>query len=125
MESLPSFNKNAKYVFCVIDVFTKYVWVKSLNDKKDETVLNAFIKTVNECNHKPNKLWVDQEREFYNNPIQEWLDNNGILMYSTHNKGKSVITEKFIKTLKAKIYKKMTANGSKSYLLYLNKVEDQ
>ena len=46
-------------------------------------------------------------------------------MYSTHNKGKSVITEKFIKTLKAKIYKKMTANGSKSYLLYLNKVEDQ
>ena len=46
-------------------------------------------------------------------------------MYSTHNEGKSVIAEKFIKTLKAKIYKKMTANDSKSYLSYLNKVVDQ
>ena len=37
--------------------------------------------------------------------MQEWLDNNGVLMYSTHNEGKSVIAERFIKTLKAKIYK--------------------
>ena len=46
-------------------------------------------------------------------------------MYSKHNKGKSVIAERFIKTLKAKIYKKTTANNSKSYLLYLNKLVDQ
>ena len=38
--------------------------------------------------------------------MQEWLDNNGILMYSTHNEGKSVIVERLLKTLKAKIYKK-------------------
>ena len=31
--------------------------------------------------------------------MQEWLDNNDISIYSTHNEGKSVITEKFIKTL--------------------------
>ena len=54
-----------------------------------------------------------------------WLDNNDILMYSTHNEGKSLIAEKFIKTLKSKIYKKMTANDSKSYLPYLNKLVDQ
>ena len=46
-------------------------------------------------------------------------------MYSTHDEGKSVIAERFIKTLKAKIYKKMTANDSKSYLSYLNKLVDQ
>ena len=46
-------------------------------------------------------------------------------MYSTHNEGKSVIAEKFIKTLKAKDYKKTTANDSKSYLSYLNKLADQ
>ena len=46
-------------------------------------------------------------------------------MYSTHNEGKSVIAERFIKTLKAKIYKKMTANDSKSYLRYLNRLVDQ
>ena len=46
-------------------------------------------------------------------------------MYSTHNEGTSVIAERFIKTLKAKIYKEMTANDSKSYLRYLNKLIDQ
>ena len=46
-------------------------------------------------------------------------------MYLTHNKGKLVIAERFLKTLKTKIYKKMTANGSKSYLSYLNKVVDE
>ena len=44
--------------------------------------------------------------------MQEWLRNNDILMYSTHNEVKTVITERFIKTLKGKVYKKMTANDS-------------
>ena len=118
MGSLSSNNKNVKYLLCVVDVFTKYAWAKPLKDKKGKTVLNAFIKIVNESNCKPNKLWVDQGREFYNKLMQEWLDNNNILMYSTHNEGKSVMAERFIKTLKDKIYKKMTANDSKSYLSY-------
>ena len=75
MESLSSKNKNVKYLLCVIDVFTKYAWVKPLKDK-GETVFNAFIEIVNESNHKPNKLWVDQGKEFYNKLMQEWLDNN-------------------------------------------------
>ena len=104
--------------------FPKYTWVKPLKDKKGKTVLHAFIEIVNESNRKPNKLWVDQGREFYNKLMQEWLDNN-ILMYSTHNEGKSVIAERFIKTLKSKIYKKMTANDNKSYLPYLNKLVDK
>ena len=45
-------------------------------------------------------------------------------MYSTHNEDKSVITDRFTKTLKIKVYK-MTANDSKSYLNYLNKLVDQ
>ena len=57
--------------------------------------------------------------------MNEWLDSNDILMYSTHNEGKSVTVERFIKTLKPKIYKKMTANDSKSNLPYLNKLVNQ
>ena len=57
--------------------------------------------------------------------MKEWLDNNDILMYSTHNEGKSVIVERFIKTLKAKIYKKLKAIDSKSYLSCLNKLVDE
>ena len=52
---------------------------------------------------KRNKLWADKRRKFYNKLMKELLDNNNILMYSTHKEGKSVITGRFIKTLKAKI----------------------
>ena len=52
---------------------------------------------------KRNKLWADKRRKFYNKLMKKLLDNNDILMYSTHKEGKSVITGRFIKTLKAKI----------------------
>ena len=121
--SLSSQNKSFNYLLSVIDIFTKYTWVKTLKDKTGKTVLNAFIEIVNDSNHKPSKLWVDQGRELYNQLMQEWLDNN-ILMRSAYNEGKSVIAERFIKTLKAKIYKKMTVDDSRSYLKYLNKIVD-
>ena len=105
MESFSSKNKNIRYLLCVINFFTKYAWIKSLIDEKGKTVLNVFIKIVNKFNCKPNEIWVDQGREFYNKLMQEWLENNVVLMYSTHTEGKLVIAERFIKTLKAKIYK--------------------
>ena len=95
MESQSSKNENIKYLLCMVHIFTKYAWVKLLKAEKGKTVLNAVIEIVSESNHNPNNLWVDQEREFYNKLMQEWLDNNDILMYSTHNEGKSVITETF------------------------------
>ena len=49
-----------------------------MKEKKGKIVLNAFIETVSESNPKPNKLWVDQKREFYNKLRQECLDNNDI-----------------------------------------------
>ena len=58
---------------------------------------------VNTSNCKLNKLWVGQGREFYNKLINELLDNNDILMYSTYNEGKLVIAKRFVKV---KIYKK-------------------
>ena len=60
MGSLSSKNKNIGYLLFVIDIFTKCARVKPLKDKKDKTVLNAFIEILNESNRKPNKLWVDQ-----------------------------------------------------------------
>ena len=98
--------------------FTKYAWVKPLKDEKGKRVLNAFTEVVNESNLKSNKLEVNQGRDYnkfnYNKLMQEWLYNNNILMYSTHNEGNSIITESVIKILKPKVYTKMTANDSRS-----------
>ena len=76
MESSSSKNKNVKYLLCVIDLFSKYAWLKPSKNKNCKTVLNSFIEIVNESNRKPNRLWVDQGREFYNRLMEEWLDNN-------------------------------------------------
>ena len=82
MESLSLKNKNVKYLLCVINVFTRYAWVKHLEDKIGKAVFIVFTEIVNESNRKPSKLWVDQGREIYNKLIQEWLDKNNILMCS-------------------------------------------
>ena len=52
---------------------------------------------------KPNKIWVDQGGEFYNIIFKRFLKINTIEVYSTHNEEKSVVAERFIRTLKSKI----------------------
>ena len=94
MGSLFFFNRAVKYLLCAIDVFTKYVCIKPLRDKKSKVVIHGFIEIANESNRKTNKLSVIQEREFYNNLMQKWLDDN-IFMYWTHNDSKSVVAERF------------------------------
>ena len=70
---------------------------------------------------KPNKIWVDKVIEFYNNSFKKCSKDNDIEMYLIHNEGKSVVAERFIRTLKNKIYKYMTAI-SKS--VYIDKLDD-
>ena len=77
-----------------------------MKDKKGETVLDGFIEIRNQSKRKPDKWWVDQGKEFYNSLKQKWIDNNDILVYSTHNEGTSVVAERFMRSLKDKIYKK-------------------
>ena len=68
-----------------------------------------FKKILDSSKRKPNKIWVDQGSQFYNNSFKKWLKDNNIEMYSAHNEGKSVVAERFIRNLKNKIYKHMTA----------------
>ena len=77
-----------------------------LNLLKIKAVFHGFVEIVNKSKRKRNKFWVDLEKEFRNSPMQKCFDDGDILMYSTHNEGKSVVSEKFIRTLKSKIYKK-------------------
>ena len=94
---------------CVIDVFSKYAWVISLKKNIGMTITNAFKKILKELNGKPNKIWVDKRRKFYNRSMKSWLETNAIKMRSTHNEGKSVIAERFIRALKNKSNKYTTS----------------
>ena len=94
---------------CVTEIYDKYARAIPLKDKEGITITNAFQKFLDESNSKPNKIWVVKCSKFCNRSIKSFLQNNDIEMYSTHNEGKSVIAERFIKTLKNKIYKYMTS----------------
>ena len=122
MQSLSRKNKGIKYLLCAIDLYSTYAFVIPLKDKKGISIVHGFNKIIKQSNRKPNKIWVDQGGKFYNNVFEKLLSDNDINMYSTYNEGKSVVAERFIRTLKNKLYKHMTATGKNVYYDVLNDV---
>ena len=106
MKSLSKYNRGVKYLLCTIDLFSKYAWVVPLKDKRGTTIVNAFQKISSNSSKakskglKPNKIWVDQG--FTIKVFKKFLRISNIEMYSTFNEGKSVVAERFIRTLKNK-----------------------
>ena len=88
-------------------------WAIPLKERKGIKITNSFHKVLDESNRKPIKIWVDKGSKFYNRSMKLWLEQNAIEMYLTHNEEKSVVTERFFRTLKNKIYKYMTSISKK------------
>ena len=99
--------------------------VVPLKDKKGVSTVNAFQSIFKKSNKKANKIWVDKGSEFYNNSFKKWLQDNDIVMYSTHNEGKSVVAERFIRTLINKIYKYMTSISKNVYIDKLDAIVNE
>ena len=93
----------------------------SFKRQKRNEYSHAFQKIVLE-GRKPNKIWGDQDSEFYNNSLKDFLKINNIEMYSTYNEGKSVVAERFIRTLKNKVFKHMTAISKNLYFDVLDDI---
>ena len=125
MQSISEYNKGTRYLLCAIDLFSKYAFVVPLKDKKGTTIVNAFQNFLNNSKKKPNEIWVDQGSVFYNNVFKKWLKDNNIDMYSKHNEINSVVAEKFIRTLKNKVYKHMTAVSKNMYFDVLDDIADK
>ena len=123
LQSLSKYNKGVKHLLRAID-FGKYAWVIPLKDKKGTSIVNAFKKIISQ-KRKPNKKWVDQGSIFYNQSFKDFLKINNIEMYSTFNEGKSVVAERFIRTLKNKIYRHMTAISKNVYFNVLDDIVDK
>ena len=88
----------------------------SFKNKKGITTTNASQRILDDSNRKRNKIWVVKGSEFYNRSMKSWLKKNNIEMYSTHNEAKSVVIERFIRTLKNKIYKYMISISKNVYI---------
>ena len=120
MQLISKYKKVVRYILCAIDLLSKYAFVVPLKDN-----VNAFQSILDSSKRKPNKIWVDQGSEFYNTQFKKWLKDNETEMYSTYNEGKSVVAERFIRTLKNKIYKHKTAVLKSVYFDVLNDIVDE
>ena len=104
--------------------FSEHAWVVSLKDKRGISIINAFQKIISE-GRKPNKIQVVQGSKFYNELLKRFLKINNIEMYSTYNEGKYVVAERFIRTLKNKIFKHMAAVSRNVYFDVLDIIVDK
>ena len=124
MQQFSKWNKGYRYLLTVLDVFSKYGWIVPLKDKKGETITEAF-KLIFKEGRKPQYLWVDKGKEFYNKHLKELLENHNIQMYSTENEEKSSVCERWNRTIKGKMWKQFTIQGNTQYLDILPNILEQ
>ena len=115
MRALSEENEGVNFLLLVIDTFNKYGWIIPLKDKKGETMVNAFKKIFKE-GRKPKKLWTDKGREFYNKDMDDLRKLYDIELYSTENEEKSSIAERWIRTMKEKMFKYFTDYNTNKYI---------
>ena len=109
MKAFKDYNDGYTFLLLVIDIFSKYGWVIPLKNKKGETVAEA-LKNIFE-KRKPEKLWTDKGTEFYNKDVKKLIE-----IYSTENEEKSSIVERWIRTMKEKMWKYFTDNNTYNYM---------
>ena len=112
LKKLKKYNNGFQYIINIIDLYSRHAWSIPIKNKTGKSIVEAF----DFINQKPKKLWVDTGSEFYNKIFKKWLNDNNIEMYSTFNEGKAVVIERFNRTLKNKMFKYFTANGTYKYI---------
>ena len=109
MQAFSKFNRGVKYLLALIDVFCKYGWLIPLKDKTGKSVASA-LKTIFK-ERKLEKMWVDKGKEFYYKDVKDL-----IALYSTENVEKPSVVERWIKTMKGKMWKYFSANSTNVYI---------
>ena len=116
MQRFARSNKNYKFLLTVIDLYSRYAWAVPLKTKTGSAVRDAFDLILKTSNRVPQKLWVDEGKEFYNATMKQWVKDHNIIMYSTHNEGKAVVVERFNRTLKGRMWRHFTEKATTQYL---------
>ena len=111
MQALSKENEGYKFLLLVIDTFSKYGWIVPLKNKKGETIVKALKEIFKESGRRPDKLWTDKGREFFNKDVRDL-----VYLYATENEEKSSIAERWIRTMKEKMFKYFTDNNTYNYI---------
>lgn len=111
MQKMSTLNSDYKYILVVIDTFSKYAWAVPLKRKNKDCVFNAF-KNIFGTGRVPKNLQTDLGTEFYNVKLKSLTNKFNINHYSTYSTKKASIAERFIRTIKSKLYKEFSLKGN-------------
>ena len=114
-QKLSRYIKGFKYVLVGIDVFSKFGYALALQSKTAKEVLRNLKVIVNDI--LPKKIQSDRGLEFVNNSVYQWLKSKDIELYATYNYDiKACVVERFIRTLKDRLYRYFTENTTNRYI---------
>ena len=117
VESLEKSNDGIKYWLVVIDIFSKYLFVETLQDKKATTVLKAFKKILENGERRPEVIYTDKGGEFNNTLLKRELKKYNIKYFTTQNEDiKNSVAERVIRTLRNKLYRLFQRQRSYKYV---------
>ena len=109
LSALSKVNDGYKFLLLVIDTFSKYGYLIPLKNKKGKTVADALKDIFKK--RKPEKLWTDKGKEFDNKNVKDLIE-----LYHTENEEKSSIVERWVRTIKEKMWKYFTDNNTYKYI---------
>jgi Integrase core domain len=118
-------NKNYKFILVVIDCFSKFVWCKPLKSKSGEEVAHAFEDILKSQRRRPLNLQTDQGREYFNVHFQKLMKQYCINHYNTYSHMKAAIAERVIRTLKERLFKYFSLNGTHKWFDVLPNIVQQ
>lgn len=123
MQEFSRQNNNFKFILTVIDVLSKYLWAIPLKNKSALSVTSAVKKIFVE--RKPLKIRTDRGKEFDNILFKNLCRKNNIIFFTSKDKKiKCSIVERVNRTLKAKMFRYFTANGTRKYIDILQNLVD-
>ena len=73
MQRVARHNRGMRYLLTVVDVLSKYAWVRPLKNKTGAEVVRAFRSIIKDGGRQPQTLQTDKGKEFYNATVQKWL----------------------------------------------------
>ena len=110
MSQYSKMNKGYKYIFTNIDVFSKIAYGFPLKFKKIQDVKPCFEKIFEK--KKPKFIWSDKESAFLSKEMQQFFKDNNVKIYHTNSHLKSVVIERFNRSLRELMMKHFTKNNN-------------
>ena len=124
LTSLARYNEGYKCILVFVDVFSRFAQCIPFKRKDSNSVHDALNKILNSNYfNKLKRLNPDEGKEFYNQKVNKLLTSKGIILYSVSSREiKAAIAERFIRTLKGKLFRYMTHQNTKKYIHILHDV---